>query len=79
LNFRYSGPKAYFARLPPAQAQKSNALELRARDPSIRTPKSWGNVGTLSGWQGSNLVAELEPEFSVPVAVEDDVNAAAFA
>jgi predicted NBD/HSP70 family sugar kinase len=33
----------------------------------------------LSGWLWSNLVAELEPEFSVPVAVEDDVNAAAFA
>src|SRR5208283_2868855 len=38
-----------------------------------------GDVGTLPGWQGRNLVAELEPEFGVPVAVENDADAAAFA
>ena len=36
-----------------------------------------GDVGTLPGWQGRNLVAELEPEFGVPVAVENDADAAA--
>ena len=38
-----------------------------------------GDVGTLPGWQGHNLVAELEPEFGVPVAVENDADAAALA
>ena len=38
-----------------------------------------GDVGTLPGWQGRNLVAELEPEFGVPVAVENDADAAALA
>jgi glucokinase len=33
----------------------------------------------LPGWQGRNLVAELEPEFGVPVAVENDADAAALA
>jgi glucokinase len=38
-----------------------------------------GDVGTLPGWQGGNLVAELEAEFGVPVAVENDADAAALA
>jgi glucokinase len=38
-----------------------------------------GEVGTLPGWQGGNLVAELEPEFGVAVAVENDADAAALA
>lgn len=38
-----------------------------------------GDVGTLPGWQGCNLVVELEPEFGVPVAVENDADAAALA
>jgi glucokinase len=38
-----------------------------------------GDVGTLPGWRGHNLVAELEPEFGVPVAVENDADAAALA
>ncbi len=39
----------------------------------------FGDVGTLPGWQGFNLVAELEHEFGVPVAVENDADAAALA
>ncbi len=38
-----------------------------------------GDVGTLPGWQGGNLVAELEPEFGVTVAVENDADAVALA
>lgn len=38
-----------------------------------------GDVGTLPGWQGGNLVAELEGEFGVRVAVENDADAAALA
>jgi glucokinase len=38
-----------------------------------------GDVGTLPGWQGHNLVAALEPEFGVTVAVENDADAAALA
>jgi glucokinase len=38
-----------------------------------------GDVGTLPGWQGANLVEELEREFGVPVAVENDADAAALA
>jgi glucokinase len=38
-----------------------------------------GDVGTLPGWQGGNLVAELERAFGVPVAVENDADAAALA
>ncbi|HMD85230.1 MAG TPA: ROK family protein [Terriglobia bacterium] len=38
-----------------------------------------GEVGTLPGWQGGNLVAELAPEFGVPVAVENDADAVALA
>ena len=38
-----------------------------------------GDVGTLPGWQGCNLVAEFEPEFGVRVAVENDADAAALA
>jgi glucokinase len=38
-----------------------------------------GDVGTLPGWQGGNLVAELEREFGVTVAVENDADAAALA
>jgi glucokinase len=38
-----------------------------------------GDVGTLPGWQGGNLVTELAPEFGVPVAVENDADAAALA
>jgi glucokinase len=36
-----------------------------------------GDVGTLPGWQGGNLVAELESELDLPVAVENDADAAA--
>ena len=38
-----------------------------------------GDVGTLPTWQDGNLVAALEPEFGVPVAVENDCDAAALA
>ncbi len=38
-----------------------------------------GDVGTLPGWQGGNLVAELEAEFGVATAVENDADAAALA
>jgi glucokinase len=38
-----------------------------------------GDVGTLPGWQGGNLAAELEREFGVTVAVENDADAAALA
>ena len=38
-----------------------------------------GDVGTLPGWQGGNLEAELESEFGVRVAVENDADAAALA
>lgn len=36
-----------------------------------------GDVGTLPGWQGGNLVAELESGLDLPVAVENDADAAA--
>lgn len=38
-----------------------------------------GNVGTLPGWQGGNLIHDLEKEFGVRVAVENDADAAALA
>jgi glucokinase len=38
-----------------------------------------GDVGTLPGWQGGNIAAELEAEFGVPVAVENDADSAALA
>lgn len=38
-----------------------------------------GDVGTLPGWQGGNLVAEFEPSFGIRVAVENDADAAALA
>jgi glucokinase len=38
-----------------------------------------GDVGTLPGWQGGNLVEELEKEFRLKVAVENDADAAALA
>jgi glucokinase len=38
-----------------------------------------GDVGTLPGWQGLNLVEELQQAFGVPVAVENDADAAALA
>lgn len=38
-----------------------------------------GDVGTLPGWQGGNLVAELESDFGVRIAVENDADAAALA
>jgi glucokinase len=36
-----------------------------------------GEVGTLPGWQGGNLVDELQSGFGLPVAVENDADAAA--
>ena len=38
-----------------------------------------GDVGTLPGWQGGDLVKELQLEFAVTVAVENDADAAALA
>lgn len=38
-----------------------------------------GDVGTLPGWQGGNIVAALCHEFHLPVAVENDADAAALA
>jgi len=38
-----------------------------------------GEVGTLPGWQGANLAEELGGEFGVPIAVENDADAAALA
>jgi glucokinase len=38
-----------------------------------------GDVGTLPGWQGGNIVAELGREFGVPIVVENDADAAALA
>ena len=37
----------------------------------------YGEVGTLPGWQGSPLAGDLEREFGVSVAVENDADAAA--
>ncbi len=37
----------------------------------------YGEVGTLPGWQGSPLAADLEREFGIRVAVENDADAAA--
>ncbi|HEV2118468.1 MAG TPA: ROK family protein [Terriglobales bacterium] len=37
----------------------------------------FGTVDNLPGWKGSNLKAPLEREFGVPVAVENDADAAA--
>ncbi|MGB7758371.1 MAG: ROK family protein [Bryobacteraceae bacterium] len=37
----------------------------------------YGEVGTLPGWRGSPLAADLEREFGVQVAVENDADAAA--
>jgi len=36
-----------------------------------------GDVGTLPGWKGENLVDALQSEFGLPVAVENDADAAA--
>ncbi len=36
-----------------------------------------GDVGTLPGWQGCNLMEGIESAFGVPVAVENDADAAA--
>jgi len=36
-----------------------------------------GEVGTLPGWQGGNLVAALQSELDLPIAVENDADAAA--
>ena len=38
-----------------------------------------GDVGTLPGWQGCGIVAALSADFGVPVAVENDADAAALA
>jgi len=38
-----------------------------------------GDVGTLPAWQGGNLTQELEAEFGVAVAVENDADAAVLA
>jgi glucokinase len=38
-----------------------------------------GDVGTLPRWQGGNLALELETEFGVAVAVENDADAAVMA
>jgi glucokinase len=38
-----------------------------------------GEIGTLPGWQGANLVREIEEEFGLRVAVENDADAAALA
>lgn len=38
-----------------------------------------GDVGTLPGWAGGNLVRELQEDFGVTVAVENDADAAALA
>jgi glucokinase len=38
-----------------------------------------GEVGTLAGWEGGNLIATLEAEFGIPIAVENDADAATLA
>lgn len=38
-----------------------------------------GDVGTLPGWEGCDLVTELKRDFSVRVAVENDADSAALA
>ncbi len=38
-----------------------------------------GDVGTLPGWQGGNLVTSLQADFGLRVAVENDADAAALA
>jgi len=38
-----------------------------------------GDVGTLPGWEGGDIVSELESAFHVPVIVENDADAAALA
>ena len=39
----------------------------------------YGEVGTLPGWKGSPLAADLRREFGLPVVVENDADAAALA
>jgi glucokinase len=36
-----------------------------------------GDVGTLPGWQGGNIVAELQAALGLPIVVENDADAAA--
>ncbi|HXK02145.1 MAG TPA: ROK family protein [Verrucomicrobiae bacterium] len=38
-----------------------------------------GDVGTLPGWRGGNIIAALSAEFGVPVAAENDADSAALA
>ena len=38
-----------------------------------------GDVGTLPGWRGGDIVSALSREFDVPIAVENDADAAALA
>lgn len=38
-----------------------------------------GEVGTLPGWQGGNLIKEFEADFNLSIAVENDADAAALA
>lgn len=38
-----------------------------------------GDVGTLPGWRGGNPIEGLQQEFSLPIAVENDADAAALA
>jgi len=38
-----------------------------------------GDVGTLPGWQGGNILAALQHEFGLSVAVENDADSAALA
>ena len=39
----------------------------------------FGDVGTLPGWKDENLAVEMRKEFDVPVAIENDADAAALA
>jgi glucokinase len=38
-----------------------------------------GDIGTLPGWKGCNVVAALREEFAVPIAVENDADSAVLA
>ena len=80
LDLRCSGPKACFARLLPARAQNFEGIGVACPGPLDPYTGIIGDRGdTAAAWQGCNLVAELEPEFGVPVAVENDADAVALA
>jgi len=60
-------------------ATEFNGIGVACPGPLNSTTGIIGEVGTLLGWEGGDLVTELEMEFGVSVAVENDADAAALA